>query len=35
VTADNANDALVITAIGEAGKTIQWVARIELVETTG
>ncbi len=34
VTADDANDALIITATGEAGKTIQWVARIELVETT-
>lgn len=35
VTADSTNDTLVITATGEAGKTIQWVARIELVETTG
>lgn len=34
VTADDTNDALVITATGEAGKTIQWVARVELVEVT-
>jgi hypothetical protein len=35
VTADNANDALVITATGENAKIIYWVARIELVEVTG
>lgn len=35
VTADDTNDALVITVTGEAAKTINWVARIELVETTG
>lgn len=35
VTADDTNDALIITATGEAGKTIRWVAKIELVEVTG
>jgi hypothetical protein len=35
VTADNTNDALIITATGENAKTIQWVAYIQLVETTG
>ncbi len=35
VTADNTNDALIITATGENAKTIQWVAFIQLVETTG
>lgn len=35
VTADNTNDALVVTVTGEAAKTIRWVARIELVEVTG
>jgi hypothetical protein len=35
VTADNTNDALIITATGENSKTIQWVAFIQLVETTG
>jgi len=35
VTADNTNDALVVTVTGEAGKTIYWVAKIELVEVTG
>jgi hypothetical protein len=35
VTADNTNDALVITATGENDKTIYWVARITLVEVTG
>ncbi|MDD5517869.1 MAG: hypothetical protein PHV98_00775 [Candidatus Omnitrophica bacterium] len=35
VTADNANDALIITATGENSKTIQWVAFIRLIETTG
>lgn len=35
VTADDPNNALRITATGEAGKTIRWVARIELVEVTG
>lgn len=35
VTADDTNDALIITVTGEAGKTIYWVAKIELVEVTG
>jgi len=35
VTADNTNDALVITVTGEAAKTINWVARVETVEVTG
>jgi hypothetical protein len=35
VTADNTNDALIVTATGENSKTIQWVAFIQLVETTG
>ena len=35
VTADDTNDALIITVTGEAGKTIRWVARIELTEVTG
>lgn len=35
VTADDANDALIITATGENAKTIQWVATIFLTETTG
>lgn len=35
VTADDTNDALVITATGETSKTIQWVATIHLTETTG
>lgn len=35
VTADNTNKALSITATGEAAKTINWVARIELVEVAG
>jgi len=35
VTADNTNDALIVTVTGENAKTIQWVARIELVEVTG
>lgn len=34
VTADDANDALIITVTGAAGKTIQWVARIDTVETS-
>jgi hypothetical protein len=34
-TADNTNDALVITGTGENAKTIYWVARITLVEVTG
>ncbi len=33
--ADNTAKALVIKATGESGKTIQWVARVTLVETTG
>ena len=35
VTASDANDALIITATGEAAKTIRWVARIELTEVAG
>lgn len=35
VTADDTNDALVVTVTGEAGKSIRWVARVELVEATG
>lgn len=35
VTADNTNKALSITATGEAAKTINWVARIELSEVAG
>lgn len=35
VVASDANDALVIQVTGEAAKTINWVARITLVETTG
>ena len=35
VTADNTNDALIITVTGEANKTIRWGARIELTEVTG
>jgi hypothetical protein len=35
VTADDTNDALVVTATGENAKTIYWVARITLVEVTG
>lgn len=35
VTADNTNDALVITVTGEAAKTINWVARVKTVEVTG
>jgi hypothetical protein len=35
VTADDANDALIMTATGEVGRMVRWVARIELVETTG
>lgn len=32
ITADDANESLVLTATGEAGKAIDWVAKIELVE---
>ena len=35
VTADNTNDALIITVTGEASKTVRWGARIELTEVTG
>lgn len=35
VVADDANDALRINVTGEALKTIQWVARVELSQTTG
>lgn len=35
VEADNTNDALVVKVTGEAAKTINWVARIELTEVTG
>jgi hypothetical protein len=34
-TADATNNYLVITATGEAGKTIKWVARIDTVEVVG
>ena len=34
VTADDANDALIVTVTGEAAKTIRWVARIELTEVS-
>lgn len=33
--ADDTNEALVIKVTGEAGKTIRWVARIELTEVNG
>lgn len=35
VTADTTNGALKLTVTGEAAKTINWVARVELVEVTG
>lgn len=35
VTADDTNDALVITVTGEASKVIRWVAEIRLVEVVG
>ena len=35
VTADNANDALIITVTGENGKTIQWLANITILQVTG
>lgn len=35
VTADDTNEALVITVTGEASKTIRWVAYIRTVEVTG
>lgn len=35
VTADDTNDALIITVTGENAKTIQWVAFCRTVETTG
>ena len=35
VTADDTNDALIITVTGEAAKTIRWVARVELVQVGG
>lgn len=35
VTADNTNDALVVTVTGQASKTIQWVARVTIVEAAG
>lgn len=35
VTADTANGSLLITVTGEAAKTINWTARIELAEVTG
>lgn len=34
-TADTTNGSLKITVTGEAAKTIQWVARVQIVETTG
>jgi len=33
--ADNTNDALVVTVTGQASKTIQWVARVTIVEAAG
>ena len=35
VTADDTNDALIITVTGEAAHTIYWVGHIELFEVTG
>jgi len=35
VTADNTNDALIVTVTGQASKTIQWVARVSIVEAAG
>lgn len=35
VTADNTNDALIITVTGEAAKTINWVASAWVVQVTG
>lgn len=35
VTADDTNDALIITVTGENSKTINWVARVSLVEVIG
>ena len=35
VTADDTNDALIITVTGENSKTIRWVAFVRTVETTG
>ena len=35
VTADNTNDALIITVTGENSKTIYWVATVWTVEVTG
>lgn len=35
VTADDTNDALIITVTGENSKTINWVARVVLVEVKG
>jgi hypothetical protein len=35
VTADNTNDALIITVTGEAAKTIRWVATVWTTEVTG
>ena len=33
VTADNTNDRMAVTVTGEAGETIQWVARVDLTST--
>jgi hypothetical protein len=35
VTADNTNDALVLTGTGETGKTIRWGATITLMKVSG
>lgn len=35
VTADDTNDALIITVTGENAKTINWVARAHIVQVTG
>jgi hypothetical protein len=35
ITADDTNDALILTVTGEAAKTIYWVARVTTVEVTG
>ena len=35
LTADNTNDALVLTVTGEAAKTINWVGGCDLVQVSG
>lgn len=34
VTADNANDALIVTVTGEAGRNIRWVCHMRIVQVT-